>query len=71
MTWNVVNELVNKRRNSPLSLKLKKTAGDTVVEDPQVIAKEFNNFFVNIGKELAGYIQTNESDISSKLFHEP
>ena len=72
MTWNEVNELFDhKSIKSPLPLKLKTIAGDTVVEDPQVISEEFNNFFANIGKEMAGSIQTRESDISSKLFHEP
>ena len=56
MTLNVINELVNhKRRNRP-SLKLKTTAGNTVVEDPKVVVNEFSNFFVNIGEEMAGSI---------------
>ena len=72
MTWNVVNELFDhKRLKSPLSLKPKTIAGGTVVEDPQVIAEELRNFFANIGKKMADSIQTCESDISSKLFHEP
>ena len=70
-TWDVVNELVNhKSRNKSLPLKLKTSAGDTVVEDPQIIADEFNNFFVNIGKEMASSIQTCRSHVSSKIFFE-
>ena len=70
-TWDVVNELVNhKSRNKSLPLKLKTSAGDTVAEDPQIIADEFNNFFVSIGKEMASSIQTCRSHVSSKIFSE-
>ena len=70
-TWDVVNELVNhKSRNKSLPLKLKTSAGDTVAEDPQIIAEEFNNFFVSIGKEMASSIQTCRSHVSSKIFSE-
>ena len=70
-TWDVVNELVNhKSRNKSLPLKLKTSAGDTVAEDSQIIADEFNNFFVSIGKEMASSIQTCRSHVSSKIFSE-
>ena len=69
----MVNELVHhKNRNSSVPLKLKTSAGDTVSEDLKVIAKEFNNFFVNIGKEMTSSIQTCKSDVSPKItFEEP
>ena len=70
-TWDVINELVNHiSRNKSLPLKLKTSAGDTVAEDPQIIADEFNNFFVSIGKEMASSIQTCRSHVSSKIFSE-
>ena len=73
ITWDVVNESVNhKNRNSSFPLKLKISAGYTIAEDSKIIAEEFNNFFVNIGKEMASLIQTCESDVFSKItFEEP
>ena len=60
----------HKSRNKSLPLKLKTSAGDTVVEDPQIINDEFNNFFVSIGKEMASSIQTCRSHVSSKISSE-
>ena len=70
MTWHVVNELVkHKNHDSSVSLKLKTSAGDTVSEDLKVIDEKFNNFFVNIVKEVSSN-QTCKSDVSTKITFE-
>ena len=46
-TWKVINSIVNPAQNSP---KLTKFIDNNVVlEDPKIIADNFNNFFTNIG----------------------
>ena len=61
-TWNAINELTNiKRRSNSQPSKLTLNNYDTVSE-PQIIGKEFNSFFVNIGKERAASIQCNNSN---------
>jgi len=45
------------------------TVEDTVAENPEVIAEEFNNFFVNVGKEMARSIPICESNNSPKYSH--
>ena len=61
-TWDVIKELTNiKRRSNVQPSKLTLNNYDTVTE-PQIIAEEFNRFFVNIGKEMAASIQPNNSN---------
>ena len=61
-TWDVIKELTNiKRRSDVQPSKLTLNNYDTVSK-PQIIAKEFNRFFVNIGKEIAASIQPNISN---------
>ena len=62
--WNVVNELTyNKKRCNVGPSQATTAAGDTV-SDPQKIAEEFNNFFVNISKSMAYSISRDNSIIS-------
>ena len=61
-TWDLINELTNiKRRSNVQPSKLTLNNYDTVSE-PQIIAEEFNRFFVNIGKEMAASFQPNDSN---------
>ena len=61
-TWDVIKELTNiKRRNNVQPSKLTLN-NDNTVSEPQIIAEEFNRFFVNIGKEMAASIQPNDSN---------
>ena len=58
-TWDVINELTNINHRSNIQpSKLKRNNSDIVTE-PQIIAEEFNSFFVNIGKEMVASIQPN------------
>ena len=47
MTWKVLNEMINKK---PVSKKIGQIEIDgSTVENPEIIANKFNNFFTNIG----------------------
>jgi len=54
--WQIINELSDtktKKKNFPVELD----THDGIIKDPQKICNEMNNFFVNIGKNLANSIK--------------
>ena len=58
----MINELIKiKRRSNVQPSKLTLNNYDTVSE-PQIIAEEFNSFFVDIGKEMAASMRPNNSN---------
>ena len=61
-TWDVINELTNIKRRSNVQPSKLKLNNDNTVSEPQIIAEEFNRFFVYIGKEMAASIQPNDSN---------
>ena len=65
-TWKILNKLLNRNANSnriPDTFLDK----DKIYKDPQSIAKGFNNFFANIGPNLAAQIPDN-SQVSFKAY---
>ena len=55
-TWDVINELTKiKRRSNIQPSKLTLNTDETVTE-PQIIAEDFNSFFVNLGNETTASI---------------
>ena len=59
-TWDVINELTNIKRCSNVQPSKQTWNNYDTVSEPQIIAEEFNSFFVDIGKEmLAASIQPN------------
>ena len=59
--WQVVNELaLQKNRTKFLPSKLVTSNGHTVT-DEETIAKEFNGYFVNIGKSMADSISSSSA----------
>ena len=57
-SWQVIKSVINKRKYSPISTKFK--ANDAIINDGDVIANKFNNFFVNVGNTLAKSIRLSE-----------
>ena len=51
-TWQVLNQCINKNRNKP-SLPKYFTANNVEIHDKLEIATGFDNFFVNVGPNLA------------------
>lgn len=77
--WNVVSELTNKHKNTK-NIAIKKA--DVLIETPNIIATEFNNYFINTPYDLVNNIQrntkycekteSNKNDIiNSTLFLQP
>ena len=66
-TWKWIGELISlKWKNSFIPAKIIK--GNNAITNVKTIANEFNNFFANIGKNLANSIKV--TDISYKDFLE-
>ena len=51
ITWKVMNSMTNRTLNWNMISQIK--INKTKIVDPQIIAENFNNFFVNIGPELS------------------
>ena len=67
MTWKVLNEMINKK---PVSKKIGQIEIDgSTVENPEIIANKFNNFFTNIGPDLQKHIPTCSEKPSNYLKH--
>ena len=64
-TWNLINEVINKRKTKTM---LPKTFNQEGIEisDPVEIAEHFNDYFVNVGPNLAKNIE--QPDINFKSF---
>ena len=54
--WNIVNELVYNRKQKNSGPTKILTDTHCTIRDPQVIAEEFNKFFVSVGKRMAAKI---------------
>ena len=63
-TWRVINNVLKTKNKSTPVTKI--IVNETVTVDPLAIAEEFNNYFVNIGPNLAQNIP--ESDLDYRHF---
>ena len=52
-TWKVINKVLNRKGKSATTASLK-CPDNAVLSNPKHIAEYYNNFFVNIGPDLAG-----------------
>ena len=68
-TWKILNEVICKRNTNQQSPNEFVINGETV-SNQECIAKEFNDFFVNIGKKLANNIDVNQNDRNVKDYIE-
>ena len=57
----MVNESINIKRLSSVQPSTLTLNNDDAITEPQIIAEEFNSFFVNPGKEIAASIQPSNS----------
>ena len=55
-TWNAINDIIGKDKRQSSQCKFKDESGNTFTI-PQDISNQFNDFFVNVGPELASIIQ--------------
>ncbi len=54
-TWQLINEVLGKKQNRQISDKF--NVAEKCITDPQVIANEFNRFFVSVGSEQSRSIK--------------
>ena len=60
MMWETLNELLNKpRKNTKLAKTFIDSNSSNIIKDPDEIANKFNNFFINVGPNLAKKIECN------------
>ena len=66
IVWNIVNELVCKRKQKNSGPNKILTDTGCTITDPQAIAEEFNKFFVSVGKRMAEKISTHDKTPDSQ-----
>ena len=74
MLWQTLNELLNNsRKTTKISKVFVETNSTNVLDDPHEIANKFNEYFTNVGPNLAKKINTKKTimiyhdDISTKI----
>ena len=63
-TWKTINNILGRKKNALIQAQFKNSHEETI-SDPQLIANDFNDFFVNIGPNLASKINS-----TGKEYHE-
>ena len=62
-SWKILKTIIGKKRNN-FKQKLSFLIDDYTITDSQIIANEFNNFFVSIGRKLSEDIISTVSPLS-------
>jgi len=52
-TWNTTNQLLDKQKSKSLSPRSFLDDNNVEIDDPNLIANNFNDFFVNVGPKFA------------------
>ena len=65
-TWSILKQVINKRRFSKVQTEFKLSDGSTT-KDKSIISESFNDFFVNIGPNLADRIPNQTKQPESYL----
>ena len=66
-TWGVLKELIGKARNTESSLPIKLVIEKKEVTEIKDIAEEFNNFFTNVGPNVAKKVPNSSNSFTSFL----
>jgi hypothetical protein len=64
-TWKLINTIINPNQNPPKIDKIKEN--NIIIDDPKIIADNFNTYFTNIGPKLAATIPLTQGDIYNTL----
>ena len=67
LTWKLINEIINKKRSRSELPDSFKEDEDTIISHPEQIADKFNEYFVNVGPNLAEKIPQNKVNYSTYL----
>ena len=55
-TWDIIKQVINRNKRKPIQEKFKLWNGD-ITSDKSIVCNHFNNFFVNVGPQLAANIE--------------
>ena len=66
MMWRTMNELTDKQKKNTNISKTFIDASSKTIGDPKEIASKFNEYFINIGPNLANKIECRENDSFEK-----
>ena len=66
-TWNTMKEVIGRLRINTDSFPQRILKGDSEITNKNLIANEFNDFFINIGSNLAAKIPQSEKHFSDFL----
>jgi len=77
-TWKTINSVIGRNKKNNIQAQFTSAHGHNI-SNPQEIADEFNNFFVNVGPNLASTIKTDgknyydylRSPLSSSMYMKP
>ena len=61
-TWKIINNVLRPKTNKKVNLVNEIITNDVVYRDPNNICKLFNDFFVNIGRDLAESVENHDPD---------
>jgi hypothetical protein len=68
MMWKTLNELLNKpTKNTKLSKSFLESNSSNTIIEPEEIANKFNDYFTNIGPNLAKKIKCNDISLVFSL----
>ena len=56
MTWNIIKEIINKRKKQNCQTKFK-LSNNQIISDKTMISEKFNDYFVNVGPTLSQSLQ--------------
>ena len=68
-TWRIINNIINTKNRKLENIVMKLIHDDVVQEDPEDIAKMFNNNFLDIGKNIAESIGGNNANHLDYMTH--
>ena len=60
-TWKIINNVFGRGQKQSLPNQFRRESG-TIITDPSIISNEFNDFFVNVGPNLASKIHHTGKD---------
>lgn len=64
-TWKILKDVINSKKKSVSCSRFK--VNDTIVTDSKVIANDFNQFYVNVGPNLASKIPKHETSPTENI----
>ena len=68
-TWQIFNETISKKKSNTKISEI--INGDSVYSDDIAMAEEFNEFFVNVGQNIANSIKKSNNKPEDYLTHDP